>query len=325
MRHLSRLFSPIGWKDLLFVIVLMAACCIAFSAKLSAQGIDVDDELRAAREHGQNATGVRTANCLIQVRGVEYLHGFCIFIPSDKKDGSFTLSEHVHKHFLRAKIVLSAPASKDGVASWSGPDGGRTLVELGPAHSEGACWRVGDAKGKDETRLCAWNSKLAVDEPTPKAPPADTKDFVYYGMRTGMYDAISSRAGIDTDRARIVTEKSRDAAIIVCRSNHDFTAECIGSTLHDAPTPILTADCPAGTFAYALGGYGDCDHCELPQSLKFLGRNPHSDKGADFLIQDIKSGGDVMDGSWASTYQFAIDAYALLCPKALEAARSARR
>jgi hypothetical protein len=31
-----------------------------------------------------------------------------------------------------------------------------------------------------------------------------------------MYDAIESRSGIDTDHARIVTEKSSDAAIIVC-------------------------------------------------------------------------------------------------------------
>jgi hypothetical protein len=323
MRRLSHLLSSIGWKDWLFLIVLTATCCIAFSATLSAQDTGADDELRAAREHGQNATGVRTVNCLIQVRGVEYLHGFCTFIPSDKKDGSFTLVEHVHNHFLRAEIVLSAPASKDGVAYWSGPDGGRTLVELGPARSEGACWRVGDAKGKDETRLCAWNAKLAVDEPTPKEPPAETKDFVYYGMRTGMYDAISSRDGIDTDHARIVTDKSRAAAIISCRSNHDFTSECIAKTLQEAPTPILTADCPAGTFTDALGS-GDCDHCEPPQGLKFLGKNPHSDEGAHFLIQYLK-GGDVMDGSWASTYDFAIDAYALLCPKTLEAARSVRQ
>jgi hypothetical protein len=300
--------------------------CIASSATLSAQGVDVDDELRAAREHGQNASGVRTANCLIKVRGVEYLRGFCTFIPSDEKDGSFTIAGNVHERFLRARIILSAPASKDGVASWNGPNGeGTLLVELGLAHSEGACWRVGDVKGKAETRLCAWNSRLAVDEPTPKEPSEHTKDFVYYRMRLGMYDVIASRAGIDTDHARIATEKSRDAAIIVCRSNHDFSVECIERTLHDAPTPILTADCPAGTFAYALG-LRDCDHCEPPPDLKFLGRNPHSDKGEDFLIQDLTSGGvGIMDGSWASTYELAIDAYALLCPKTLEKARPARQ
>ena len=226
---------------------------------------------------------------------------------------------HVRKHFLKAEVNLSAPTSKDAVASWNGPNGER-LVELGPAHSEGACWRVGNAKGKDETRLCAWSS-LAVFEPTPKEPPANTKEFVYYGMRVGMYDAIASTVGIDTDRARIVTKKIRDAAILACRSNRDFTAECIERTLRDAPTPILTADCSAGTFAYALG-LGGCDHCDAPQTWKFLGKNPRSDEGPDFLIQDVKSG-ETMDGSWASTYGFALDAYKLLCPKALEKAQPA--
>jgi hypothetical protein len=292
-------------------------CCVVFPATLSAQD---DDELRAAREHGQNATGVRAANCLIKVQGMEYVRGFCTFIPGDKKDGSFAIASRVNKRFLEAKVILSAPASKDAIAYWNGPNGEK-LVELGPAHSEGACWRVGDAKGKDETRLCAWSS-LAVDQPTPKEPPADTKDFVYYGMRVGMYDAIDSKAGIDTDRARIVTKKNRDAAILVCRSNHDFTNECIERTFQNAPTPTLTANCSAGTFTYALGS-GGCDHCEVPQTLKFLGKNPHSDEGADFLIQDLKSGGvGMMDGSWASTYEFALDAYALLCPRTLEKARS---
>ena len=96
------------------------------------------------------------ACCLIEVRGIEYVRGFCTFIPSDKRDGSFVIARHVQKHFLEAQVVLSAPASKDAVAYWNGPNGER-LVELGPAHSEGACWRVGSAKGKDETRLCAWS------------------------------------------------------------------------------------------------------------------------------------------------------------------------
>ena len=130
---------------------------------------------------------------------------------------------------------------------------------------------------------------------------------------------------IDTDCARIVTKKNRDAAILVCRSNHDFTNECIERTLQDAPTPILTANCSAGTFAYALGS-GHCDRCEAPQTLKFLGKNPHNDEGADFLIQDLKSGDvGILDSSWASTYQFALDAYALLCPKTLEKAQPARQ
>jgi hypothetical protein len=301
---------------------LAVVCCIVCSVTLSAQGVDVDDELRAAREHG-HATGVRTANCLIRIQGAEYLHDFCTFIPSDAKDGSFTLAARVNKQFLSAKIILSAPASKEGVAYWNGPDGGRApLLELGPAHSEGACWRVDDASAKGGTRICAWNSKLAVEQPTPKEPAAGTTDFIYYGMRAGMYDAIVSRTGIDTDHARIVTAKSRDAAIIDCRSNHDFTAECIERTLRDAPTPILTADCSAGTFADALGS-GDCDSCELPQRLKFLGRNPHSDQGPDFLVQYVDGGGaGPLDGSWASTYEFAIGAYALLCPRALERARA---
>jgi len=312
---------PIRRKDWLVATALAAVCSVGFSAALFAQA--VDDEFRAAREHGLNATGVRIANCLIKVRGVEYLRGFCTFIPSKAKDGSFTITADVDKHFFQARVALLAPAGKDGIASWNGPNGGTApLVELGQAHSEGACWRLGDAKGKDETRLCAWNSKLAVDEPTPKEPPPDSKDFVYYGMRAGMYDAIEARSGIDTDHARIVTKKSRDAAIIFCRGyNHDFTAECIAQTLLLAPTPLLAANCPAGTFTNPLG-LQDCDHCQPPQDLKFLGRNPHSDQGPDFLIQNRD--GSLMDGSWASTYSFASDVFGLLCPETLKKAGMAQ-
>jgi hypothetical protein len=309
---------PIRRKHSLLAAALVVVCCVGFSATLFAQAVD-DDELRAAREHGQSATGVRTANCLIKVRGVEYLRGFCTFIPSEAKDGSFTIVGHVEKHSLQARVVLPANASKDGIASWNGSSGGTTrLVELGQAHSEGACWRVGDAKGNDETRLCAWNSKLAIDEPTPKEPPPNSTDFVYYGMRAGMYDAIEARSGIDTDHARIVTKKSRDAAIILCRGyNHDFTAECIAQTLSLAPTPLLTANCPAGTFTNPLA-LGDCDHCQPPQDLKFLGKSPHSDQGPDLLIQTRD--GSLLDGSWASTYSFASDTFRLLCPETLKKA-----
>jgi hypothetical protein len=65
---------------------LAVICCIAFPTTRSAQNIHDDDELRAAREHGQNPTGVRTANCLIKVLGIEYFRGFCTFIPSEKRE-----------------------------------------------------------------------------------------------------------------------------------------------------------------------------------------------------------------------------------------------
>lgn len=302
-----------------FVAALAVICFTALSTNVSAQDIDDNYDPPAA---GEPLTGPRTAKCLIEVQGTEYLRDFCSFLPSNQKDGSFTIAEYVINRSVEAKVILSSPGSKVGVAYWSGPSGGRTDHELGPAHSEGACWRVGDVRGKAETRLCAWSTP-AVDQPAPKAPPADTKDFVYYGMRVGMYDAIDSRDQIDTDFARIVTKKNRDAAILRCRSNGDFTAECIESTLREVPTPILTANCVTGTFAYALA-LGDCNHCKPPQTLKFLGANPHSEEGADFLIQN-NSLGETTDGSWASTYQFALDAYSLLCPKTLARARPVRR
>jgi hypothetical protein len=305
-------FQHFDWRGWLRVAAFAIIGCVSLAAKSSAQVVD-DDELNDARQHGPS--GLRTARCLIKVRGVVYLHDFCTFIPGDKKDGSFSLAASVDKRFLDFKVILSAPDSKVGVAysklDWDG------RVELGPAHSEGACWRVGDAKGKHkETRLCAWNS-LAVDQPTPEEPTLKRKDYVYYGERMGMYDGIASRAGMDTDHARIVTKKSRDAAIINCRSNHDFTVECIESVLKDAPTPTLTADCLAGTFSNASVGH-DCDHCEPPRNLKMLGRNPQAGQagqGPDILIQRLDSDNpEILDGSGASSYDSAIWAYERLCP-----------
>ena len=310
----------ITWREWLLATTL--ACWVGFPAAPSAQTIDHDDRLREAREQG-SPTGLRTANCLIKIQGIEYLRDFCTFIPSDTKDGSFEIVTVINKRFIKAKVVVSAHARKDAIAYWNGPNAERQYVELGPAHAEGACWRVGNAKGKDETRLCAWSS-LAVDQPTPKEPPENSKDFVSYGMRVGMYEAIDSRAGMDTDHARIVTRKSRDAAIINCRSNGNFTIECIEDTLRRTPTPILTANCSTGLFAYALGISKDCDHCEVPQVFKFLGKNPHKEEGAEFLIQRVENG-YAMDGSWASTYGFALDAYALLCPKTFEKAGAAQQ
>jgi hypothetical protein len=87
IRHFSYFYDTIAWKDRLLAAALAVICCMAFSASLSAQGAEVDDELAAVREHGQNPTGLRRADCLIKVQGVEYLHGYCSFNPSDQKDG----------------------------------------------------------------------------------------------------------------------------------------------------------------------------------------------------------------------------------------------
>lgn len=207
---------PFRRKDWLLGAAVSVVCCLGFSATPLAQAVnDAPGRPRTRPECS------RRPDCKLPDQGSwrRISPRLLYFHPSEAKDGSFTITARVDKHFLRARIALLAPAVKDGVASWNGPNGGTApLVELGQAHSEGACWRVGNAAGKeDETRLCAWNSKLAVDEPTPKEPPPNSKDFVYYGMRAGMCNAIESRSGIDTDHARIVTKKSRDAAIILCR------------------------------------------------------------------------------------------------------------
>lgn len=296
-------FRGTSWKDGLLTFLTVVGC-VGCSARLVAQ----DAERLAVRQRGP--AGVRTAKCLIKIHGVEYLHDFCAFIPGSTQDGSFTIATFR----VEAKVVVSAPASKRGVAYWNGPSRkGAATTELGPVHSEGACW-TGDPKGASEIRLCAW-STLAADRPTPSEPRTG---IVYFGMRDGMYDAIVSSEGMDTDHARIITKKSHDAAIIFCRGQYDFTAECIEDSFRGSPTPILTADCPAGKFSYALRP-GPCDRCEPPKDLKFLGKGPKGDGGPNYIIESPgPDGPDVMDGSFASTYDIALSAFAALCPKTLE-------
>ena len=78
---------PTGGKGWFFATAPAVICCVVFSSALLAQ--DDDDELRVARQHSQTATGPRTANCLIKVRGVEYFHGFCTFTPGGEKESGY--------------------------------------------------------------------------------------------------------------------------------------------------------------------------------------------------------------------------------------------
>lgn len=246
----------------------------------------------------------RPAQCLLEVKGVHYFGGPCVFTPLDKS-GSFRIADAQGGRFA-AQINVSG--KDEGKALWTGPGGtGEPVVELGQAFRATGCWKLDDADGDkyNESRICAWG----VDEklwlgPSPKDPsPAST---VFYGSRVGMYDDIASRQGADTADSRVTATASRDGAVTFCREySDDYTAKCIEGQLRSATVGVLRGNCRTKSFV-DFNGY----------KYVFVGRMPKSKANlpAEYAIRDTSSG-EFLDGSTASNYDIVLGIYQALCPK----------
>jgi len=78
-------------------------------------------QVRAAEETAERPT--RAAQCFLEVNGVHYLGGDCLFTPLDKI-GSFRIVGNGLSKDLSAQVKVKAAPEGEGYASWSGPQGG---------------------------------------------------------------------------------------------------------------------------------------------------------------------------------------------------------
>lgn len=265
----------------------------------------------------------RAAQCFLEVSGVYYFGGDCLFAPLDKL-GSFRITgenglsaqvtvkprsaDYVDKQHLPGTMLQPWPGSKEvgsgsGDASWSGPQGGQaTAFHLGEAfNDERGCWVGSDPKDPmTETHVCAWDkSQRLYLGPTPVEPSSS----LAWGERQGMYARIISSSGLDTEYASITAEKSREGAIIWCRVNHDYSAECIRHWLDDDTQ-----------FAHEKKTTLHAN-CKTKKYTDFIGRNLQ-DLNDDILNLDTNDKLSTYAGGTA----VASSAFEALCPKAAAAA-----
>ena len=239
----------------------------------------------------------RAAQCFLDVRGVHYIGGDCLFTPLDKI-GSFRIEAGKG---LSAQVTVTGHS--EGAAFWSGPQGGgATAISLGAAYNDGhGCWN-GDDPGdpSKQTHVCAWDkSQRLYLGPTPVEP----RWSLAWGERQGMSARIISRSGLNTEHASVTAEKDRDGATIWCRVNHDYSAECIRQTLED--TKLARAKT-------TLRG-----NCRTKTYTDFWSRNlRHLDD--DILNLDTK---EKLGVSTATGSMVAQTAFEALCPEAATATR----
>ncbi len=245
----------------------------------------------------------RQAQCLLEVKGVHYLGGPCIFQALDRR-GSFRITD---VQGLNLIAQINATKKDEGKAVWNGPLGGSASGHvIGDASRDGACWMLNDSSSSDydDSRICSWNLNERVYlGPSPGKPsPTNT---LFYGSRVGMYDDITSRSGLDTSGAQVITTPSKDGAVKFCREySRDYSIQCVNDILRNSSRSAFKGDCKAKTFSTSDG-----------HKYAFGGKAPKNDDTitADYIIKDLADG-TVLDGSSASGYDVRLGIYKALCP-----------
>jgi hypothetical protein len=247
----------------------------------------------------------RSAQCLLEVKGVHYIGGPCSLVPIDKY-GSFRITD-VQGLNLVAQVNVNG--SDEGKLVWNGPLGGsQSATEIGTVSHSDACWMADDAPKDGDyylaSRVCVWTGNEEVYlGPSTKSPP--DYSVVYYGSRIGMYNEIVSQDGIGTPQARIVTRPSKDGAVTFCREYaHDYSVKCVDDGMKTDGALVLTGNCREKTFL---------DFTK--RRFRFLGKLPHNSdaRSAEFAIRDVTSG-EILDGSSASGYDVELGVFRALCP-----------
>jgi hypothetical protein len=245
----------------------------------------------------------RPAKCLLEVKGIHYLGGPCVFTPLDKF-GSFRITDAPGLNLI-AQVI--AHKKDEGTAVWNGPLGGNAPAkDLGDVYRSGGCWTASDSDPDkyNDSRICAWSLKEKVYlSPSPKEP--SPSDVLYYGSRVGMYDEITRRQGIDTSDAQIETKPSKDGAVTFCREyGRDYSQKCVDEQMRGSRPSVVRGNCLDKTFTDFNGN-----------RYAFLGRtqNEKTEITAEFSIRDLSTR-DILDGSSASGYDVRLEIYQALCP-----------
>jgi hypothetical protein len=139
------------------------------------------------------------------------------------------------------------------------------------------------------------------------AAPGLAAGKINYGSRIGMTVTIKSMSGLDTSRAVIKTEHTRDDAIGFCKDyagEHPATEKCINAQLAVRLNDAIDADCPKGVFTNFVG-----------DRFQFRGKNPRPGEfGPKYLLMDLRTR-QTADGSSASGYDVNMDIFRALCPR----------
>jgi hypothetical protein len=130
---------------------------------------------------------------------------------------------------------------------------------------------------------------------------------IYYGSRAGMTVTVRSMSDLDTSRAKIITEHTRQDAIGFCQDyerQEPATENCIRQEMAIRLNDMVTADCPRRVFTDFYG-----------ERYQFLGENPRSQQsGARYLLKNLRTH-EIADGSSASGYDVNMEIFRALCPR----------
>jgi TonB family protein len=128
---------------------------------------------------------------------------------------------------------------------------------------------------------------------------------LYYGSRAGMTVTVVSKSGINSDRAVIKTEHTKEDATGYCRDYvGKVTAKCIQDAMAIRIRDEITGNCRTGRFTSFFGE----DH-------QYLGamKSKNDETFAKYAIKTLATG-QIADGSSASGYPTNMGIFRALCP-----------
>jgi hypothetical protein len=133
--------------------------------------------------------------------------------------------------------------------------------------------------------------------------PAFAAGKLYYGTRAGMEVTVISMEGLDTPRAIIRTQHTKEDAIKFCQEYIGAVSDkCIQDALAVRLSDEITANCDTGIFSNFFG-----------YKIHFLGLN-RRDTRTEYLLKNLATG-DFADGSTASGYSTDLQIFKALCPR----------
>jgi len=150
----------------------------------------------------------------------------------------------------------------------------------------------------------ALSTLVAVGVSFLRVAEAEAAGKINYGSKVGMTVSVVSMEGLNTARAIIRTQHTRDDAIGYCRDYvGNVTEECIRAELKVRLNDMVTANCSTGVFTDFVGN-----------KYQFGGRNSRPDSTAAYIVVNLATG-EIADGSGASGYTTRMGIYSALCPR----------
>jgi hypothetical protein len=135
------------------------------------------------------------------------------------------------------------------------------------------------------------------------AEAASASGKIYYGSRAGMTVSVISVQGLNTAKAVIRTQHTRDDAIAFCRDyEQNLTDECVNRELQIPMNDYVAANCSTGIFVDFFGNRYHFEGQRRGQSSDF----------SKYAIRDLSTG-EIEDGSSASGYSTNLGIFHALC------------